>query len=89
LWCNISLKFHFLQSHLKFFPRKYGIHLWRTQWKVSSGYIPHGKKDTAANETEICWLITAGRLYGRHQQKNTRHKRQQNEFVILHLFIVR
>jgi len=27
LWCNVSLKFHFLQSHLKFFPRKYGIHL--------------------------------------------------------------
>ena len=73
---------------LEFFPGNYGIRLWRAWWKVPSGYIPHGKKDTAANETQICWLITAGRLYGRHQQKNIRHY-NKTSFFMLHLFIVR
>jgi hypothetical protein len=27
LGCKMSLKFHFLQSHLEFFPGKYGIRL--------------------------------------------------------------
>jgi hypothetical protein len=40
-----------------------------------------------ANVTQTCWLITAGRSHMRHQQKNTRDKRWQNEFLIIYLFI--
>jgi hypothetical protein len=31
--------------------------------------ISRMEKDTAVNGTQMCWLITAGRFYGRHQQK--------------------
>jgi len=44
--------------------------------KGSIRIYPEWKKDTAANGTQICWLITAGCFYRRHQQKNTRDKRQ-------------
>ena len=46
--------------------------------------VSEWKKDTAANGTQRRWLITAGRFYGRHEQKNTRDKRRQNEFLMLH-----
>ena len=36
-----------------------------------------GKKNTEANETQICWLITTGRLYGR----------QQENLLFIHSFI--
>jgi hypothetical protein len=32
--------------------------------KGSIRIYPKWKKDTAASETQICWLITAGHLYG-------------------------
>ena len=52
-----------------------------TEWK---------KKGIVANETQICWLITAERWYGRHQQKNTRDKRRQNVFLCyIYLFLDR
>ena len=76
-----------------FFSRKYGSRLWRAWWKDPSGYIPNGKKETAANGLKVCWLIiaghlyrrqqqnTAGHLYGRHQQNTAEHlygRHQQN-----------
>ena len=38
------LKLHILQSHVDFFPRKYGCRLWQAWWKDPSGYILNGKK---------------------------------------------
>jgi len=35
----------------------------------------------------MCWLITAGRLYGRHQKNNTTDKRRQNKLLMLHSFL--
>jgi hypothetical protein len=37
---------------------------------------------------EVCCLITVGRLYGEHRQKNIRDKRRQNGFMMLNLFIL-
>jgi hypothetical protein len=36
--------------------------------KSSIRIYPAWKRDTAANGTQICWLITAGSGYGRHQR---------------------
>jgi hypothetical protein len=44
--------------------------------KVSIRIYPEWEKDTAANGTQICWMIAAGRLYGPQQEKNTRDKRR-------------
>jgi hypothetical protein len=41
-------------------------------------------KGTSSNGTQPCWLITAGHLYWRHEQKTTRDKRRQNEFLMVH-----
>jgi hypothetical protein len=58
LWCDMSLKLHFLQSQLEFFPEKYGTRLWRTRWKVPSGYILHGKKIQRQIEPKfVGWLL--------------------------------
>jgi hypothetical protein len=71
----MSLELHFLQSHLDIFPGKYGSHQ-----EMSA--------DRAANGIQICWLITAGHLYRRPQQKDTRetctgdpNRRIQETFV--------
>jgi hypothetical protein len=69
---NMSLKLQFLQSHLNLFSAKYGSRL-----RMENRY--NGKWNT------ICWLLAAGRSYGRRQQKNLRHTRQQNEFLMLRL----
>jgi hypothetical protein len=70
---NISLKLHFLQTHLDFFPENMEV--------VSDGAVKGSikiytecKKDTEANGTQIFWLITAGRLFGRNRQTITRDK---------------
>jgi len=46
-----------------------------------------GGGDNVVNETQLCWLITAGCSYEIHQQKNIRDKRQQIMCLLLHLFI--
>jgi hypothetical protein len=67
LGCNMLLKPHFLESHMDFFAGNMGdisdkhserFHQDTSQWQ----------KDTAASGTQTCSLITAGRLYRRHQQ---------------------
>jgi hypothetical protein len=74
LGCNMLLKLHFLQSHW-IFSRE----IWEpclTSTVIGSIRIySMWKKDTVANVTQTCWLITAGRSHMRHQQKNTRDKR--------------
>ena len=62
-----------------FSPRNMGAIRIYLQWS----------RDTAANGIHICWLITAGHLYSRHQQKNTRHKRRGNDLQMSYLFIFR
>ena len=84
--CNMSLKLHFLPSHLDFSWEIWQPSLTSTV-KVSTRIYPEWKIDTAAKGTQIFWLITAGDFYWRHQQKNTRDERRQNEFLKLHLFI--
>ena len=86
LGCNVSLKFHFLQSHLDFFSREIWDPCLTSTAKRFIRIYPAWKKVRAANGTQICWLITAERLHGRYQQKNTTDKRRQNEFL-LHLFV--
>jgi hypothetical protein len=71
--CNMSLKLNFQQSHWDFFLKIWKPSLTSTV-KGSVRIYREREKDTAANGTQICWLITAGCLYGRHQQKNTRDK---------------
>jgi len=61
----MSLNLHFLHFHLDFFPVNMG------SLNVSISIYPEWETDTAADRTQIYWLITAGRLYGGHQQKNT------------------
>ena len=75
----MSLELHFLQSHLDISPGNMGA-IW---------IYPQWNKDRAANGIQICWLITAGHLYGRPQRKNTRHERRGNNFLILYLLIFR
>jgi len=41
--CNMSLKIHFLESHLDFSPRKSRQIQWRTRWKVSPRNFGYGK----------------------------------------------
>ena len=42
--CNMSLKIHFLESHLDFFfPRKSRRSQWRKRWKISPRYYVYGK----------------------------------------------
>ena len=41
--CNMSLKIHFLDSHLNFFPENLWRSQWRTQWKISPWYYGCGK----------------------------------------------
>ena len=89
LGCNMSWKLHFLQSHLDFFPGnmaavsdEHGERFRQDKYRME-------KKDTVANGTQIGWLITAGRMYGRHQQKNTGDTRRQYKFLMLHLFLGR
>jgi hypothetical protein len=68
LGCSMSLKLHFLQCHLAIFLGNMGA------VSDENGGRFHQEKDTAANLTQICWMITARCLYGRHQQKNMRQK---------------
>ena len=91
--CNMSLRLHFLQSRLDFFPGNMGAvsdeHVEKFHQDISRTNIYiyiHIYIYRAANVTQICWLITAECLHGRYQQKNARDKRRQNEFL-LHLFI--
>jgi hypothetical protein len=86
LECSMSLKPHFLLSHLHFFLGSIAA-VSKEHGERSHQDISRMEKDTATNGTLICWLITAGPFYGRHQLKNTGDKRRQNEFLILHLFI--
>ena len=41
--CNMSLKIHFLESHLNFFSRKSRRSQWRTRWKISPRHYVYGK----------------------------------------------
>jgi len=68
LGCNMSLKLHFLQCHLAIFLGNMGAVSDENGERFHQD-ISQMEKDTAANGTQICWLITAGCLYGRHQQK--------------------
>ena len=74
LGCNMSLKLHFLQCHLAIFPGNMGAVSDENGERFHQEIFQMQKKDTAANGTQICWLITARCLYRRHQQMNTRQK---------------
>jgi hypothetical protein len=81
-----------MQPHLYFFPGNMKAvcdeHGERFHHVISRiGGRGGGEKRTVANGTQACWLTTAGQMYGRNQQKNTRDKRRQNEFLTVHLFI--
>ena len=82
LRCNMSLKLHILQSHLDFFsPGNMGVVSLMSMVKGSLRVYPKWKKETAANGLRVCWQITAGHLYGRHQQNTAEHlygRHQQN-----------
>jgi len=67
LWCNM-LKLHFLQSHLDFFSREIRDPSLTNKVKSSMRIYPAWGKDTAADRTQICWLIAAGSWYERHQR---------------------
>ena len=54
----------------------------------SEGFVsicPEWEKDTVANGTQICWLITTDSWYGRHRQK--RHADGQTEKQIVTFLI--
>jgi hypothetical protein len=57
LGCNMSLKLHFLLSHLDFFFREIGGRLWRARWKVPSGYIPNCKIQQQMEPKHAGWLL--------------------------------
>jgi hypothetical protein len=83
LGCNMLLKLHLLHSNLEFFSENMRA--------FSDEHFEKFRQDIFRMEerysgkgTQICWLITAGSWYGRHQQKNTRDKRQQNVLLVLH-----
>jgi hypothetical protein len=40
---NMSLKIHFLESHLNFFPRKSRQSQWRTRWNILPTHNVYGK----------------------------------------------
>jgi len=40
---NMSLKIHFLESHLDFFPENLGKSQWRTRWKIPPRHYDYGK----------------------------------------------
>ena len=61
----------------RIFPVKSGEPSLRSTVKGSNGMHPEWEKDTAANGTQICWLITAEPLYGRHQKKKTETKKRK------------
>jgi hypothetical protein len=71
----MSWKLHFLQSPFDFF----------FLGNIGAFSDEHGEsfhqdifqmeKDTAENGTQICWPITVGRLYGRHQQKDIKRQK--------------
>ena len=68
-----------------FFPGKHGIRLWRSRWKVPSGYsyIPNGKKIHRQMEPKhIGWLL----LEAGKGDTRRRDKGKQIAFMMLHLF---
>jgi hypothetical protein len=59
--CDISLKVHFLDSHLHFFLENLGA----VSDDTESNFIrifPQWKSSTKASGVQVCWLIIAGHL---------------------------
>jgi hypothetical protein len=67
--CNMSLKVHFLDSHLDFFPENLGIvsdeHGQRCHQDISTM-----SKRYQASGVPVCWLITAGHLEETFHRQN-------------------
>jgi hypothetical protein len=59
--CNMSLKIHFLKSHLAFFLRKSRQNQWRTRRKISPRCFGYGKryqaKWTSSMLADYCWTM--------------------------------
>jgi len=67
LGCNMSLKLHFLHSHVGFFSENIAAVSKENCTEGSIRIFPKSQRDTVENRVPICWLHTAGVLYGRHQ----------------------
>jgi hypothetical protein len=59
--CNMSLKVHFLDSHLDFIPQNLGT-VSDDKESNFTRIFPPWKSDTKASELPVCWLIIAGHL---------------------------
>jgi len=78
LCCNMSLKIHFLHSHLEFFPENFGA--------VSDEHGEHSiktflqwRRDIKENETVVCSLTTVGIWQGMSLPWNTSDRQNNNK----------
>jgi len=62
--CNMSLKTHFLESHLDFFPRKYRRKSVTNTVKDFTNTLWLWKSSTNASGPQVCWQAIAGHRRG-------------------------
>ncbi|GFX87926.1 uncharacterized protein TNCV_4373911 [Trichonephila clavipes] len=74
LGCNMSLKIHFLHSHLDFFPENLGAVSDEHGNAFLRGF-QRKKRDIEGNGMLICWLIIAGPSRGILHRRNIKGNR--------------
>jgi len=67
--CDISLKVHFLDSHLDFFLENLGAVSDDTESNFIRIFL-HWKSSTRASGVQVCWLIIAGHLEETFHRQN-------------------
>ena len=72
--CNMSLKVHFLDSHLDFFPENLGEASDEDEERFYQEISPW-ESDTKASWVTVCWLVTAGHLEGKLHKQNAPESR--------------
>jgi len=78
--CNTSLKMHFFNSHLDFFPESLGVTI-----STDSDFIrifPPRKSGSKASGFPVCWLINVGHLQEISHKQNIAESHQ-----ILHVVL--
>jgi hypothetical protein len=78
--CNMSLKVHFLDSHLDFFPENLGA-VSIEHVEIPSGHFKHGTAVPGQVEPQYAWLTTAGPSREMFHRRHTAENQPQLLFM--------
>ena len=80
--CNISLKVHFLHSHLDFFPEILEP-FWMNTGDVSIKTSFSSRGNFQESGMQACWQITAGHWYEKPLLQDTKEKQAADKSTLL------